>query len=279
MDKVFYIAEIGINHNGDLEVAKQIIDAAVDAGADAVKFQKRNPDLAVPEAQKSVMRETPWGMMTYLNYKRRIEFGKAEYDELDRYCKEQGIKWFASAWDIESQQFLRQYNLEYNKIASAMLTYTDLLEEVAAEGKHTFISTGMSTAEEVDTAIEVFRKHLCPFTVFQCTSTYPAALNELDLRVVSTFQAQYPDSIGVGYSNHSPGILAPALAVSLGATHIEAHCTMRRNAWGTDQSNSLEPDGLKRMIRDCNNVSQMLGSSTKQVFASEVPIKNKLRKV
>lgn len=277
MSKIFYIAEIGINHNGDLNLAKQIIDAAVDGGADIVKFQKRTPDLCVPEQQKSIMRETPWGIMSYLDYKKKIEFEEPQYDEIDRYCKEKGIKWFASAWDTNSQKFLRKYNLDYNKIASAMLTDIELLEEVAQEGKHTFISTGMSVWAEIESAIAVFRSHKCPYTVFQCTSTYPAAIDEQNLRVISELKARFPDSIGVGFSNHSPGILAPALAVSLGATHIEAHVCIRRSDWGTDVANSLEPAGLKKLIRDCNNVGKMLGDGIKRVYASELPIKQKLR--
>lgn len=278
MSKIFYIAEIGINHNGDLNIAKQIIDAAIESGADAVKFQKRSPDFCIPEHQKNVMRDTPWGIMTYLDYKKKIEFEEKEYNEIDLYCKQKGIKWFASAWDIQSQNFLKNYNLEYNKIASAMLTNDEFLNYVAQEGKHTFISTGMSTYDEINNAVDVFRKYNCPFTVFQCTSTYPSDLDEINLNVIKTFRNIYLDSIGIGFSNHSPGILACSLAVSLGATHIETHCTLKRNMWGTDQSNSLEPAGLKKMIRDCNNVEKILGNGIKKVYHGEINIKKKLRK-
>lgn len=275
---MFYIAEIGINHNGDINIAKQIIDSAVSAGANAVKFQKRTPELCVPDDQKNVMRETPWGMMTYLDYKIKIEFGKTEYDEIDKYCKENNIEWFASAWDIQSQHFLRQYNLKYNKVASAMLTYKDLLVEIAAERRHTFISTGMSTMDEIKSAVEIFRRFSCPFTIFHCTSTYPASLDEINLKAIPEIQKEFPDSIGIGFSNHSPGILACSLATSLGANFIENHCTIKRNMWGTDQSNSLEPTGLHKMIRDCNNVQRMLGNGIKKVYDSEMPIRKKLRK-
>jgi len=278
MDKILYIAEIGLNHNGDIKIAKQIIDAAVQAGVDAVKFQKRTPDLCVPEDQKSVMRETPWGLMSYLDYRRRIEFDEKEYDEINEYCEQCGISWFASSWDIPSQKFLRKYNLSYNKVASAMLTYEDLLHEMASEKRHTFISTGMSTWNEIESAVEIFRHYDCPFTLMHCTSTYPTAMEELNLNVIPVLKDKFPDSVGVGFSNHSPGILACSLAVSLGATCVEGHCTIRRNMWGTDQSNSLEPNGLEKMIRDCNNVHKILGDGTKKVYESEKPIRKKLRK-
>jgi N-acetylneuraminate synthase len=275
---VLIIGEIGINHNGSIDIAKQIIDIAVDAGCDMVKFQKRTPELCVPDDQKNVMRDTPWGHMTYLEYKQRIEFGKPEYDEIDRYCKAKGVDWFASSWDLESQKFLQQYNLKYNKIASAMLTYEELLNMVAIEGKHTFISTGMSTMDEVYKAGELFIEKDCPFTIMACTSTYPCDVSECNIRFVETLKKAYPESIGIGYSGHEKGILPTALAVALGATVIERHITIDRTMWGSDHAASLGPDGINRLCRDIRNVSKILGDGIKIVYDSEKPIKQKLRK-
>jgi N-acetylneuraminate synthase len=278
VSKIFYIAEAGINHNGDINIAKRIIDIAIAAGADAVKFQKRDPLQCVPEEQKNIMKETPWGVMSYLDYKKRIEFGEKEYDEIDRYCKDRGIEWFCSTWDIDSQHFLRKYNLKYNKIASAMLTYEDLLEEVSQEQRHTFISTGMSSMVEIENAIDIFRKYSCPFTIMHCTSTYPCVFEEVNLNMIKTLRNLYPDSIGVGFSDHTKGILAGPVAVSLGATVLEKHITNDRSAYGSDQANSLEEKGIKSYIRDCNNVAKILGSGVKVIYTSEEPIRKKLRK-
>ncbi len=276
--KPLIICEIGLNHNGSIENAKHLIDMAKDCGANAVKFQKRTPDQCVPENQKNFIKETPWGQMTYLEYKHKIEFGKKEFDEIDLYCKQKGIEWFASAWDLDSQRFLQQYNLRYNKIASAMLTYTGLLEMVAAEGKHTFISTGMSETFEVDFAIDVFRKNNCPFTVMACTSTYPCDVSECNVRFVNTLQDRYQDSIGVGYSGHEKGLLPTTLAVAMGATVVERHITIDRTMWGSDHAASLGPDGIKRLCRDIKNISKILGDGVKIIYDSEKPIKKKLRK-
>lgn len=275
---VYIIAEIGINHNGSLDTAKKLIDLAVDAGCDAVKFQKRDPDICVPEEQKSIMRETPWGQMTYLEYKYRIEFQKKEYDEIDLYCKHKGIDWFASAWDLNSQEFLKQYNLKYNKIASALLTYTDLLETVAKEGKHTFISTGMSTIKEIDVAVEIFRKNHCPFTVMACTSTYPCDVSECNVLFVKTLRERFSDSIGVGYSGHEKGILPTTMAVAFGATAVERHITLDRTMWGSDHAASLGPQGIELLCRDIRNVPKILGDGNKVVYDSEKPILKRLRK-
>ncbi len=272
------IGEIGINHNGSIDTAKKIIDMAVDAGCDAVKFQKRTPDICVPDDQKNVVRDTPWGQMTYLEYKKKIEFEKAEYDEIDKYCKQKNIKWFASAWDLDSQKFLQQYNLQYNKIASALLTYDDLLEMVAKEGKHTFISTGMSSIEEIDHAIDIFRTHGCPFTVMACTSTYPCDVSECNVMFVQTLRSRYQDSIGIGYSGHEKGILPTTLAVAFGATVVERHITLDRAMWGSDHAASLEKKGLERLCRDIDNVPIILGNGHKVVYDSEKPIRQRLRK-
>ena len=277
-NKVIIIAEIGINHNGALHTAKQIIDIAIDAGCDIVKFQKRTPDLCVPEDHKGLLKETPWGQMTYLEYKHKIELEKEEYDAIDQYCKERGVTWFASAWDIESQQFLQQYNLQYNKIASALLTHDELLEMVAKERKHTFISTGMSDIEQIDHAVEIFRKHQCPFTVMACTSTYPCGVDECNVRFIDTLRYRYPDSLGVGYSGHEKGLLPTTLAVAQGADVIERHITIDRTMWGSDHAASLGPDGIKRLCRDIKNVRKILGDGLKVVYESEKPIRQKLRK-
>jgi len=277
MNKIFIIGEIGINHNGDLKVAKKIIDIAAKTGCDAVKFQKRNPDICVPEHQKNMLKETPWGDMTYLEYKHRMEFGKKEYQEIDRYCKSKNIEWFASAWDTESQKFMRQFDLQYNKVASAMLTNMDLLNAIAEEQRHTFISTGMSTKEEIDAAVEVFEFHKCPYTIMSCVSTYPCEPEECNVLKTQTLKGLYPNSVGIGYSSHSSGILAPTLAVAIGATTIEVHIVDKRTRWGTDSGSSLEKRGLELMIRDIRNVPKMLGDGEIKVLDSEVPIKKKLR--
>jgi len=212
MSKIIFIGEIGINHGGSLDEALQLIDVAKNAGASLVKFQKRNPTKCVPEQQKNIMKETPWGLMTYYEYKQRIEFGQEEYNAIDKKCKDVGIDWFASAWDLDSVLFLRQFSLKYNKIASALLTDNELLNEVASEKKHTFISTGMSDYDQINSAVKIFRKHKCPFTIFQCTSTYPSAMDEQNINVIKTFKTIYPDSRGVGFSNHGPGPLPCVLA-------------------------------------------------------------------
>lgn len=275
---IFIIGEIGLNHNGDTNIAKKLIDAAVSCGCDAVKFQKRNPDVCVPEEQKNILRETPWGLITYLEYRKHVEFGEKEYDEIDVYCKAKGILWFASAWDIDSQRFLRKYNLNYNKIASPMLTHVELLNEVASEKRHTLISTGMSTMDEIDNAISIFRAHRCPFTLMACTSTYPCDISECNVRLVETLASRYPDSLGVGYSGHEKGYLATTLAVAFGATYIEKHITLDRTMWGSDHAASLGPDGLHRLCRDARNVLKILGSGVKVIYTSEEPIRKKLRK-
>ena len=273
--RVFTIAEIGINHNGSLDLCMQLIDGAVEAGADAVKFQKRNPDVCVPEHQKGVMRETPWGEMTYLEYKHRMEFGEAEFDAIDTYCARKGIAWFASAWDLDSQRFLARYDLKYNKIASAMLTHVELLEMVAIEGKHTFISTGMSTLEEVDAAVEIFRRFDCPFEVVHCNSSYPAASEDLNLNAIRTLRQRY--GCDVGYSGHEFGLTPSYIAVALGATSVERHITLDRTMWGTDQKASVEVEAFQKLVRQIRSVEVMLGDGVKRVTDAELPIRKKLR--
>lgn len=275
MSDVFVIAEIGINHNGDLDITKKLIDGAVLAGADAVKFQKRVPELCVPEAQKDQPRETPWGTMTYLEYKRRIEFGREEYDEIDVYCREKGIEWFASAWDLESQAFLQSYDLKHNKICSAMLTNRELLETVAEEGKYTYISTGMSSLDEVDAAVEIFQRRDCPICVMHCNSSYPAKTEDLNLGVIKTLADRY--GVDVGYSGHEFGLTPTYIAVVLGAVAVERHITLNRTMWGTDQMASVEVPAFFKLVRQIRSIDTAMGDGIKRITESEVPIRAKLR--
>ena len=271
----FVIAEIGINHIGDINIARQLIDLAKNAGCDAVKFQKRTPDICVPEKQKNRILETPWGTITYLEYRHKVEFGKAEYDIIDEYSREREIEWFASAWDIESQEFLRQYNLKHNKIASPMLTNIPLLEFVAEEGKYTFISTGMSTYDDIDKAVDIFRKHNCPFMLMHCVSKYPIPDEECNLLVMNKLKERY--NCPVGYSGHEVGVLPPVLATVLGAEAIERHITLDRAMWGGDQAASLEKRGLELVARDTKAAADILGDGIKKVTPEEKTVAEKLR--
>lgn len=274
---VYIIAEIGINHNGDVDIAKKLIDVAVDAGCDAVKFQKRTIDLVYTKEELDKPRESPWGT-TNREQKEGLEFGQKEYDEIDWYCRSKEIAWSASAWDTESQKFLQQYDLSFNKVASALLTHDDLLEVIAQEGKLTYISTGMSTLEQVDHAVEIFEKHKCPYTVMHCTSTYPTAIEESNIKCIGTLRSRYKGSRGIGYSGHEKGMVPTLLAVANGATVVERHITLDRTMYGSDQSASLEPAGIHRLCRDAREVDIILGDGEKKVYASEEPIIQKLRK-
>ena len=275
MKKTYIIAEIGINHNGDLNIAKRLIDIAALSGCDAVKFQKRNPDVCVPEHQKNVMRDTPWGTMTYLEYKYKVEFEKIEYDKIDSYCKEKGIAWSASPWDLDSLDFLNQYNLPFIKLPSAMLTNYPLIEACAKSGKKVILSTGMSTEEEIDIAIKTIRKHTDNFAILHCNSTYPAPLNELSLSTISTLKNKY--NCEVGYSGHEFRIGTTVASVYLGATIIERHITLDRTMWGTDHLSSVEPQGLIKLVKGIRELEEAFGDGTIQVTESEKIIRNKLR--
>jgi len=275
-NKVLIIAEIGINHNGDINIAKKLIDSAILAGCDAVKFQKRTPELCMPEEYKDVRRETPWGYMSYLEYRKRVEFGKKEYDEIDAYCGNKGISWFASAWDVESQFFLRRYNCEYNKIASAMLTHKKLVESIADEGKHTFISTGMSTMKEIEKAVKIFRNHGCPFELMHCNSAYPMPKDQANLRIISLLRDEF--KCKVGYSGHEIGLIITCAAVALGATSVERHITLDRAMWGTDQSASVEVVGFNRLVKYIRTIEIALGEGVKRVTPQEEKEKKRLRK-
>ena len=269
------IAEIGINHNGDLTIAKRLIDIAALSGCDAVKFQKRNPDVCVPEHQKNVMRDTPWGTMTYLEYKYKVEFGKTEYDEIDRYCKEKGIAWSASPWDLDSLEFLNQYDLPFIKLPSAMLTNYELIEACAKSGKRVILSTGMSTEEEIDTAVNTIKCFTSNFAILHCNSTYPAPLNELNLSTIKTLKDKYDCEIG--YSGHEFRIGTTVASVYLGATIIERHITLDRTMWGTDHLSSVEPQGLIKLVKGIRELEEAFGDGVIQVTESEKIIRNKLR--
>jgi N-acetylneuraminate synthase len=274
MKKTLVLVDVGINHNGSVETVKQLVDAAIFAGADAVKFQKRDLNTVYTPEQLAAPRESPWGKTTR-EQKQGLEFGKEQYDEIDRYCKEHRIPWFASAWDCKSQEFLRQYDCKYNKIASAMLTHNELLQMVADEKKLTFISTGMSTMDEIDAAVEVFDGAHCPFILMHCTSTYPMDDKDANLSAIKTLRDYF--SCDVGYSNHSPGVIIPAAAVIYGAAAIEIHLTLDRSLYGTDQSSSFEPMGLWKLVKYIRALEEAIGSGEKVVLEAEKKIKANLR--
>ena len=273
-NNLFVIAEIGINHNGDLNIAKELIDTAKSTGCDAVKFQKRTLDVVYTKEYLGSSRDSPWGT-TQREQKEGLEFGKKEYDEIDAYCKKVGIEWLASAWDVESQIFLRPYNLKYNKVASAMLTHLPLLEEIAKEGKHTFISTGMSSFEQIDQAIEIFKKHNCDYTLLHCISTYPCRDEDCNLRVISSLKDCY--GCPVGYSGHEAGILPSVLAVVLGADTLERHITLDKTMYGSDQSASLEKKELEQLVNDARCVEGILGDGMKRIIEGELKTEKSLR--
>lgn len=275
MNKIFITAEIGINHNGDIDIAKKLINIAKESGCDAVKFQKRTIEKVYTAEVLDSPRESPWGTTTR-EQKLGLEFNKKEYDEINSYCKEKGIEWFASAWDIESQEFLKQYNLKFNKVASAMLTHTELLKNIAKEKKHTFISTGMSTLEEIEKAIQIFRENNCPFELQHSNSSYPMKLEEANIRCIETLRQKF--NCDVGYSGHEDSsYIVCLIAAALGCTSIERHITLSRSMYGSDQSSSLERPGLERMIRDVRRVDSILGDGVKRVWDSEIPVMKKLR--
>jgi N-acetylneuraminate synthase len=275
MKKTYIISEIGINHNGDLDIAKRLIDISAAAGCDAVKFQKRNPEVCVPEHQKSVMRDTPWGEMTYLDYKYKVEFEKEEYDEIDRYCKEKGIAWSASPWDLDSLEFLNQYDIPFIKIASASITDLELLRQACLTGKKVIISTGMSSEEEIDIAVGLLASEASDYAVLHCNSSYPAPIEELNLSCVKTLKDKY--KCEVGYSGHEFRLGTTVAAVYLGATIIERHVTLDRTMWGSDHMASVEPQGLFKLVSGIRELEESYGDGIISVTESEEKIKNKLR--
>jgi len=286
MKKTYIIAEIGINHNGDLDIAKKLIDIASLSGCDSVKFQKRNPDVCVPEHQKSVMRDTPWGRMTYLDYKYKVEFGKEEYDDIDRYCKEKNIQWSASPWDMDSLEFLNQYDLPYIKIPSAMLTNRELIIAARNTGKKVILSTGMSTYEEIDAANgwlinggEILdwgeNRGNKNYALLHCNSQYPAPLDELNLSAIKTLKERF--FCEVGYSGHEFRLGTSVAAVYLGATIIERHITLDRTMWGTDHLSSVEPQGLIKLVKGIRELETCYGDGELGCSPGELEIAKKLR--
>lgn len=278
MKKVYIIAEIGINHNGCLKTAKRLIDIAAASGCDAVKFQKRNPDVCVPKHQKNVMRDTPWGEMTYLEYKHKVEFGQEEYDVIDSYCKQQNIAWSASPWDLDSLKFLEQYDIPFIKIPSAMITNKKLIKAAGVTGKKIIISTGMSTPKEIDWAVSELEVH-CDYkdiAILHCNSTYPAPIDELNLSCIQTLKEKY-DKMEIGYSGHEFRLGTSVAAVYLGATIIERHVTLDRTMWGSDHMSSVEPQGLFKLVSGIRELEQAYGDGKIKVTNSEKPVRKKLR--
>ena len=273
---IFIIAEIGINHNGSIDIAKKLIDGAIFSGADAVKFQKRTVEKVYSKEELDKPRESPWGT-TNREQKLGLELGEKEYDEIDRYCKEKGIFWFASAWDIDSQRFLQKYKCKYNKVASAMLTNKELLEEIAKEKKYTFIGTGMSTMEEIEKAVGIFKKQGCPYELMHCNSVYPMPEDQANLKVIPVLREKF--NCKVGYSGHEVGLITTCAAVTLGATSIERHITLDRAMYGSDQAASIEIMGFYRLVSYIRTVEKSLGNGIKIVTKEEEIIKKRLRKV
>ncbi|MET4157375.1 N-acetylneuraminate synthase family protein [Agromyces sp. PvR057] len=273
---VYVIGEIGLNHNGDVDIAKRLIDVAVEAGAQAVKFQKRTPEIATPEHMRDVPRETPWGTMTYLEYRHRVEFGEAEYLEIASYAMRAGVDWFASPWDVPSVAFLEGLDVVAHKVASASLTDLELLDALAATGKPIILSTGMSTMDEIDRAIDrLDRERL---VVMHATSSYPMPEHEANLRMIETLRSRYP-GVPIGYSGHERGLQISLAAVALGALAVERHITLDRSMWGSDQAASLEPQGFDHLVRDIRIIGDAMGDGVKRVFPGEEAPRAKLRRV
>jgi N-acetylneuraminate synthase len=271
----YVIAEIGLNHNGDVNIAKQLIDIAAEAGCDAVKFQKRTPEICVPLEQRSVERETPWGRMSYMDYRYRVEFEDEEYREIDNYCSKLGVHWFASPWDVPSVAFLEKFDVVTHKVASASLTDHELLRAMRDTGKPIILSTGMSTIEEIDKAVEVLGTER--LIMLHATSTYPMPAHEANLRTITTLSERY--GVPVGYSGHERGLQISLAAVALGAVAVERHITLDRTMWGSDQAASLEPEGLRHLVRDIRILQEALGDGVKRVFEGEVAPRARLRRV
>ncbi|HUE99166.1 MAG TPA: N-acetylneuraminate synthase family protein [Anaerolineales bacterium] len=272
----YIIAEIGINHNGDLGVAKQMIDAAVHAGVHAVKFQKRTPDIATPLEQQKQMRETPWGYITYLEYRYKVEFNEDQYRELDRYCGEKGIAWMVSVWDEPSVDFMEKFDTPAYKIPSASLTDFGLIRKARATGKPLILSSGMSTMEQIHQSVKIAGEK--DLVLMHCTSTYPCEPEELNLKMVETLRREFPN-IPIGYSGHEVGLVPSAVAVALGACMVERHLTLDRAMWGSDQAASVEPGGFERLVKYIRVSEVALGDGVKKVYESEKSSIQKLRRV
>lgn len=271
---IFFVAEVGINHNGDMGICKELIDVAADAGCDAVKFQKRDINQVYTQEFLDSPRESPWGQ-TQRAQKEGLEFSKQQYEEIADYCVKKGIEWFASAWDTNSQGFLRQFDCKFNKIASAMIVHHDLLRIVAEEGKHTFISTGMSTYDDIQKAVKIFRDAGCPFELMHTISTYPMRDEDANLRLINTLRARY--QCDVGYSGHEVGLAISYAAAAMGITSLERHITLDRAMYGSDQAASIEPSGLRQLVGAVRKIEKAMGDGEKRVIDAEVPIARKLR--
>jgi len=271
---IIIIGEIGINHNGDMAICKQLIDVAKEAGADCVKFQKRDINQVYTQDFLDSPRESQWGT-TQREQKLGLEFSADEYQEIEDYCKEKGLEWFASAWDINSQKFLRQFNSKYNKVASAMIVYTDLLKEIASEGKHTFISTGMTTYDDIQTAVDIFRKANCSFELMHTVSTYPMKDENANLNMIKTLREKF--DCNVGYSGHEVGLAVSYAAVALKITSLERHITLNRAMYGSDQSASIEPAGFKQLVGAVRKIELAMGDGIKRIIEAEIPIAKNLR--
>ena len=271
---IFICAEIGINHNGDIGICKQLIDVAADSGCDAVKFQKRDIDLVYSKELLDSPRESPWGS-TQREQKLGLEFGEDEYREIHNHCKKRQINWFASAWDLKSQSFLSKFNCSYNKIASAMLVAEDLLHMVASEKRHTFISTGMSTYEDIDNAVKIFKDKKCSFELMHTVSTYPMKEEDANLKMIHTLQERY--NVPVGYSGHEPGLAISYAAAALGISSLERHITLDRSMYGSDQAASVEPNGLRNLVGAVRKIEKALGDGKKRITPEEQLVADKLR--
>jgi len=272
----FVIAEIGINHNGDIEITKRMIDAAVHAGADAVKFQKRTPDVATPPEQQNQMRETPWGYITYLDYRYKVEFNEEQYCEIDKYCREKGIAWLVSVWDEPSVDFMEKFETPAYKVPSASLTDGKLIRKARATGRPLILSTGMSTMEQIRKGVEAADEE--NLVLMHCTSTYPCEPEELNLKMVQTLRNEFPN-IPIGYSGHEVGLVPSAVAVAFGACMVERHLTLDRAMWGSDQAASVEPGGFERLVKYIRVTEASLGDGVKKVYASEQSSLRKLRRI
>lgn len=275
LKKPFMIAEIGINHNGNLSKAYQLIELAHKYNFDAVKFQKRDPDISTPSSQKSQMRETPWGYISYLDYKKKIEFNYQQYKKIDKFCRKLKIHWFASAWDLKSQLFLKKFKCKYNKIASAMLTNLKLCEMVAKEKKHTFISSGMSSYDEINRTLKIFKKNKCKFTLLHCVSSYPCEEENLNLNTILTLKKKF--KCPVGYSGHETSTSPSLIAFLLGAEVIERHITLDRSEWGTDQAASLEEQGIRNLTSLISKAPLILGNGIKKKTIEDMKLLKKFK--
>ena len=273
---VYITGEIGINHNGELANAFALIDQAAAAGCDAVKFQKRTPEICTPRDQWDIERDTPWGRMTYIDYRHRVEFGEDEYRQIDAHARDRGIAWFASPWDVEAVDFLEQFDVPAHKVASASLTDDELLRRLRATGRTVILSTGMSTPKQIRHAVEVLGSE--NIVMCHATSTYPAKPAELNLRMIHTLQSEFPN-VPVGYSGHETGLQTTLAAVALGAVFVERHITLDRAMWGSDQSASVEPPGLQRLVRDVRIITESLCDGVKKIYDGELAAMKKLRRV